>query len=128
MNLTSQNLRQYIHPGLLAAAVVLVLAGVIASLIVGLFSIRIAAQLAAAAAPPPAPPVSIEELQRQLTAEQARAAALEADLDELLGLSGDLTLALSKTEDQVSADGLTAKQLRDRLNGKESDGEDSTDS
>jgi hypothetical protein len=97
----------------------LVIGGVIASLVLGLFSIRIAAQLAAAAAPPPAPPVSIEDLQRQLAAEQARAATLESDLDELLGLSGDLTLALSKTEDQVSADGLTAKQLRDRLKAAE---------
>jgi hypothetical protein len=97
----------------------LVIGGVIVSLVLGLVSIRVAAQLAAAAAPPPAPPVSIEELQRQLWAEQARAAALEADLDELLGLSGDLTLALSKTGDQVSADGLTAKQLRERLQAAE---------
>jgi len=93
----------------------LVIGGVVLSLLVGVASIRLAAQLTAAAAPPPAPPVSIAELQAQLGAEQARAAALQRELDELTGLSGTLTSALNSTEDQVTADGLTAQELRERL-------------
>ena len=93
----------------------LVLGGVVASLVIGVVSIRMAAQLAAAAAPPPVPPISISELQEQLRAEQARAAALQLELEELTGLSGSLASALDTTGDQVTADGLSAKQLRERL-------------
>jgi hypothetical protein len=97
----------------------LVIAGVIASLVVGVASIRVAAELAAAAAPPPAPPVSMQALQAALTAEQARAGSLQQQLDDLLGATGQLTSAIDSTETQVSADGSSAAQLRARLKAAE---------
>ena len=93
----------------------LVIFGVVASLIFGLTSIRIAADLAIAAAPPPAPPISMQTLQSGLRAEQARAAALQAQLDELLGATDQLSTAIESTDARLTADGLTAKDLRARL-------------
>jgi hypothetical protein len=94
---------------------VLVAGGAAVSLAVGVVSIRVASDLAAAAAPPPAPPVSLADLQADLAAEHAREADLQAQLDELLGVTAQLSAALDATGDQVSLDGLTADQLRDRL-------------
>ncbi len=94
---------------------ILVSAGVVASLVIGAISIRVAADLTAAAAPPPVPPISMSELQANLLAEQARAESLQQQLDDLLGVTGQLTSVLSAAEGQVSVDGLTAAQLRDRL-------------
>jgi hypothetical protein len=96
-----------------------VIAGVVLSLVVGLVSIRVAARLAEAAAPPPAPPVSIATLTAELDAERANAASLQQQLDELVGATAQLTSALGATGDQVSLDGLTAAQLRDRLKAAE---------
>jgi hypothetical protein len=93
----------------------LVACGVVISLVVGFVSVRVAADLTAAAAPPPAPPISMEELQARLAAEQARAASLQQELDALTGVTGQLTSALNTTGAQVSADGSTAAQLRARL-------------
>ena len=92
-----------------------VIAGVIASLLLGIVSIRFAADMTAAAAPPPAPPVSLGSLKSALDAEQARGAALRTQLDELLSVTEQLTAALAATEGEVKTDGLTAKQLRARL-------------
>lgn len=92
-----------------------VILGVVASLIFGVASIQVAADLAAAAAPPPAPPVSMDTLKGQLADEQARAASLQGQLEDLLGATGQLTAAIGSTETQVSDDDLTAAQLRDRL-------------
>lgn len=97
----------------------LVLVAVVISLVGGAFSIRVAADLALAAAPPPAPPVSMSELQAQLTAEQARAAYLQQQLEDLLGVTGELTAALDSTSAQIDIDGSTAAQLRDRLKAAE---------
>lgn len=97
----------------------LVVAGVAVSVALGLVSIRVAAELTAAAAPPPAPPVSIDELRAALATEQSRAGALQQQLDDLLGVTGQLSEALETTGDQVSLDGLTAEQLRDRLEAAE---------
>ena len=91
------------------------IAGVIASLLLGIVSIRFAADMTAAAAPPPAPPVSLGSLKSALAAEQARGTALQAQLDDLLSVTEQLTAALSSTEGEVKTDGLTAKQLRARL-------------
>ena len=93
----------------------LVVSGVIASLLVGVMSIRVAADMTAAAAPPPAPPVSLDSLKTALAAEQARGAALQAELDELTSVTDQLTAALTSTEGEVKVDGLTAKELRTRL-------------
>jgi hypothetical protein len=92
-----------------------VISAVVASLLAGAVSIQVAADMTAAAAPPPAPPISMEALRSSLAAEQARGAALQAQLDELLTITDGLTVALTSTESEVSVDGLTAKQLRERL-------------
>jgi hypothetical protein len=92
-----------------------VIVGVALSLVVGLVSIQVAADLAADAAPPPAPPVSIETLKDQLATEQARAAGLQRQLEDLLGVTGQLTVALDATQSQVADDGLTADELRKKL-------------
>jgi hypothetical protein len=96
-----------------------VVLGVIASLVFGFVSIQIAADLAVAAAPPPAPPISMETLKSQLAAEQGRAADLQQQLTDLLDVTGQLTSALDTTDSQVTDDGLTATQLRDRLKAAE---------
>ena len=93
----------------------LVVSGVIASLLAGVVSIRFAADMTAAAAPPPAPPVSLDSLKTALAAEQARGAALQAQLDDLMAVTDQLTAALASTEGEVKVDGLTAKELRARL-------------
>jgi len=92
-----------------------VISGVVACLLAGAVSIRVAAEMTAAAAPPPAPPISMDALRTALTAEQARAASLQAQLDDLMSVTDQLTTALSSTEGEVKVDGLTAKQLRQRL-------------
>ena len=96
-----------------------VIVGVALSLLVGVASIQIAADLTAAAAPPPAPPVSIETLKDQLAAEQTRAAGLQKQLEDLMGVTGQLTIALDSTQSQVTDDGLTADELRARLKAAE---------
>ena len=97
----------------------LVIAAVAVSLVGGVLSIRVAADLAAAAAPPPAPPVSLQAIQAQLTAEQARALSLQQQLEDLQGVTGELTAALESTESQVTEDGSAAKELRSRLKAAE---------
>jgi len=93
----------------------LLIAAVLVSLLLGVVSIRIASHLSALSAAPTAPPVSLVSLSRDLAVERARAADLEQQLADLLSATGALTIALDSTSDQVSADGLTADQLRERL-------------
>jgi hypothetical protein len=93
----------------------LIIGAVVASLLLGVASIRVASHLTALAAAPAAPPISLTALQSQLDAERARSTALEQQLADLLDATGALRSALDSTQDQVSLDGLTADQLRDRL-------------
>lgn len=93
----------------------LVVSGVIASLLVGFTSIRVAADMTSAAAPPSAPPVSLDSLKSALAAEQARGAALQAELDAVTSVTDQLTAALTSTAGEVTVDGLTATELRARL-------------
>jgi hypothetical protein len=93
----------------------LVVFGVAISLLAGLVSIRVAADLAIAAAPPPAPPISMQALQAALEAEQARAASLQDQLDQLLGTTDQLSTAIATTDVRLAADGASAKELRARL-------------
>jgi hypothetical protein len=88
---------------------------VVASLLLGLVSIRVAAHLAEAAGPPSAPPISMSELTARLSDEESRAAALQAQLQDLVSVTDQLRAALAGTAGQVSLDGLTADQLRARL-------------
>ena len=89
--------------------------GVVAAVIGGLASIEVAANLTLAAAPPPAPPVSIDALQTALAAEQARNADLQAQLDELTGLTTSLSDALGNTKVQISVEGESASTLARQL-------------
>jgi hypothetical protein len=94
---------------------VIVTLGVACSIAAGAASIQLAAMYTAAAAPPSVPPVSIDSLRAQLTAEQERSAALQGQLNELIDLTGQLSGAVDTTQSQISTDGLTASQLRQRL-------------
>lgn len=94
---------------------VLVVGGVVLALAVGVASIGAAAAMTAAAAPPPAPPVSIESLRQALAAEQERGAALQAQLDELDGLTASLSDALAGTKDRVTTDNKSATALAKQL-------------
>ncbi|HEY7589438.1 MAG TPA: hypothetical protein VH723_00455 [Candidatus Limnocylindrales bacterium] len=89
--------------------------GVAVSIIAGAVAIQLAAMYTAAAAPPKAPPISMEALRAQLADEQTRSAELQAQLDELADLTGQLAGALDSTQAELSSDGLTAAELRRRL-------------
>lgn len=93
----------------------LVVVGVIAAIVAGILSIQVAAALTAAAGPPPAPPISLDTLKQALAAEQARGEALQAQLDELNGLTTSLSDALGDTQTQVSTDNQSAAQLAKQL-------------
>jgi hypothetical protein len=71
--------------------------------------------MTAAAAPPSAPPVSLDSLKQALADEQARGAALQAQLDELDGLTTSLTEALAGTQTQVATDSQSATELAKQL-------------
>ncbi len=98
----------------------LVIGGVVLAIAVGVGSIGAAAAMTAAAAPPPAPPVSIESLRQALAAEQDRGAALQAQLDELDGLTSSLSDALAGTKDRVTTDGKSASALAKQLKSAQS--------
>jgi hypothetical protein len=57
----------------------------------------------------------MQELQSALRAEQARAGALQGELDQLLGATDQLSTAIDSTDARLVADGLSAKDLRARL-------------
>jgi hypothetical protein len=99
---------------------VVVIIGVIASLVVGVLSIEVAAALTAAAAPPPAPPMSLSALQDALAAQQARGDDLEAQLAEMNDLTAALSAALAGTSDHISTQGKTAKELQKDLKAAQS--------
>ena len=99
---------------------VIVVLGVVASLLVGILSIEVAAALTAAAAPPPAPPMSLSALQDALAAQQARGDDLEAQLAEMNDLTAALEAALAGTSDHISTQGKTAKQLENELKAAQS--------
>ena len=94
---------------------ILVVAAVIGAMVAGIYAIQLAAAMTAAAAPPSAPPVSLETLKQALADEQARGAALQAQLDELDGLTNSLSAALAGTQTQVSTDSKSATELASQL-------------
>jgi uncharacterized phage infection (PIP) family protein YhgE len=92
-----------------------VVVGVVLALVAGAASIRAAAAWTAAAAPLAARPPSIESLQVALANEQARSAALRAQLDELTAGSADLTNALTVARDRIATDATQAGKLQASL-------------
>jgi septal ring factor EnvC (AmiA/AmiB activator) len=93
---------------------VAIVTGVAASLLLGVVSIRAAAAWTATSAPP-STPISVASLNDQVAAEQARSAALQAQLDELVARSAELTAALETARGRIAADASAARDLRSRL-------------
>ena len=93
----------------------LVVAGVVASLVVGAASIQAAAAWTAASAPLNDPPASLASIQASLEHERARSLALEEQLRTLDGASADLAAALEAAAGQVEIDTATAEELRTSL-------------
>jgi TolA-binding protein len=93
----------------------LVTLGVVLSLVLGLLAIRAASAWTAASAPLSVAPVSVGSLADQLAAEQGRSSALQAQLDELVARSRELSGALEETQGRIADDASTATDLRARL-------------
>jgi peptidoglycan hydrolase CwlO-like protein len=93
----------------------LVVLGVVLSLFVGAATIRAAAVWTAASSPLGAKPPSIESLQAALANEQARSAALQAQLDQLAAGSADLTGAINAARERITNDAAQADGLRTSL-------------
>ena len=92
-----------------------VVVGVAASLLLGVVSIRAAAAWTAASAPLEAAPVSVASVTDQLAREQARSAELQAQLDDLVARSTELTQVLEAAQARIATDASTAKGMRARL-------------
>jgi DNA repair exonuclease SbcCD ATPase subunit len=93
----------------------LVTIGVVLTLVLGLLAIRAASAWTASSAPLSVAPVSVGSLTDDLATEQARSAALQAQLDELVTRSTELTGAFEEAQARISSDATTATDLRDRL-------------
>lgn len=93
----------------------LVTAGVLGSLVVGLFTIHAAAAWTASSAPLPPPPMSAEQLQARLADEQARSAALTLELDQLRAQTSQVGAALKAAQGRITTDDATATKLRAQL-------------
>jgi len=98
----------------LALRRVAVTAGVVASLVVGVATIRAASDWTAANAPLDKP-VSAQELTQALAVEQARSVDLAARLDAVGGQTAALNVAVGAAAGQVAADQATADALQARL-------------
>jgi septal ring factor EnvC (AmiA/AmiB activator) len=97
-----------------------VVGGVVASLVLGLATIRAASAWTAASAPLDVAPVSATSLQAQLTAEQARSADLEDRLTTLTDHATQLTAALEAARAQATADAQHASDLQAKLQASQS--------
>ncbi|MFI5262787.1 MAG: hypothetical protein ACHQZR_09570, partial [Candidatus Limnocylindrales bacterium] len=86
----------------------LVVLAVMASLIVGVVSIRAAAAWTAAAAPLTSAPVNASSITDQLTQEQALSASLQSQLTGLMTRSSQLTTALQGAQVRIAADARNA--------------------
>ena len=98
----------------------LVVIGVVLSLVLGVVTIRSAAEWTAASAPLAVKPPSIQQLQADLAAEQARSADLQARLDGLTGDSTDLVAALQAASERIAADATQAAGLQASLKSAQS--------
>lgn len=92
-----------------------VVAGVIASLLLGAGAIRAAAEYTAAAAPLSVAPESMDSLVARLATEQARSAALQAQLDAVRTSTADLGVALDAARGTIETDTKVAAELQLRL-------------
>ncbi len=93
----------------------LVVAGVVASLVLGAATVRAAALWTAASAPLEQPPAALASIRQALDQERARSAAIEQQLADLSKASDDLAAALAAAPAQVTSDSSTASGLRTSL-------------
>ena len=93
----------------------MILIGVALSLVVGVATIRAAADWTAASAPLGVRTPSVESLQSQLAVEQERSAHLQAQLEGLANGSADLSAALTAARDRITTDAAQAKDLQTSL-------------
>jgi septal ring factor EnvC (AmiA/AmiB activator) len=93
----------------------IVTAGVVASIVLGVMTIRAAAAWTAASAPLEVAPASLEQLRAALAAEQNRSKALQDQLDALTAGSAELSAALETARARIGADGETAAGLQASL-------------
>jgi DNA repair exonuclease SbcCD ATPase subunit len=89
--------------------------GVIAALVLGFGSIRAAAAWTAASAPLTVAPVTVSAIEASLVEEQARSAALQAQLLALGVRSHELNQALETAQQRIDADTGHAKDLAKQL-------------
>jgi DNA repair exonuclease SbcCD ATPase subunit len=104
MNISSLRLRR-----LLTAV------GVVAALVLGFGSIRVAAAWTAASAPIGVAPIPVSSIQDRLDQELARSEAMRAQLDSLAAQSTEMTSALEAAQARIAADTGHAKALADEL-------------
>ncbi len=92
-----------------------VIVAVVLSLTVGTMAVEAAAVWTESSAPLTVAPVSASTLVQRLADEQARAAAVEAQMNALTDETARLTAALKEANLRIAQDARTAKALRDKL-------------
>jgi DNA repair exonuclease SbcCD ATPase subunit len=93
----------------------LVVLGVVLSLLAGAATIRAAAAWTAASSPLAVKPPSVEQLQADLAAEQARSADLQLQLGQLVTSSRDLVTALETARSRIATDAEEARTVQESL-------------
>lgn len=93
----------------------LVVLGVVLSVLAGAATIRAAAAWTAASSPLAVKPPSVEQLQTDLAAEQARSVDLQLQLGQLAAGSRDMVMALETARSRIASDAEEARTLQDSL-------------
>jgi hypothetical protein len=86
-----------------------------ASLVIGAAAVQTAAAWVQSSVPSSTPTLTAAQLQDQLAAEEARASALQAQVDALLTQAGQFNSALTSASDRVAGDVQKAAALRAQL-------------
>ncbi|HEY7936931.1 MAG TPA: hypothetical protein VID26_07350 [Candidatus Limnocylindrales bacterium] len=97
----------------------LVVAAAGASVVMGGVAVETAAAWVRTTVPTSAPSLSAADIQNQLAAEEARSAALQAQVDALLAQAGQFHAALGAASDRIAGDVQQAAGLRAQLAAEE---------
>ena len=89
--------------------------GVVAALVLGFGSIRVAAAWTAASAPIGVAPIPVSSIQDRLDQEMARSESMRTQLDSLASQSTEMTAALEAAQARIATDTAHAKALADEL-------------
>jgi chemotaxis protein MotB len=92
-----------------------VIVGIAGSIVLGAATVRAAGEWTASAAPMAVAPDSAESLLARLSDADARAGALQDQLDALRGNGADLAAALDTAQARIKTDADAATALRNRL-------------